>query len=115
MDETGAFSVRVPLQMLCALGLLFYLWLADRGLAALNGKWSYPGLRGALFSLGLGLDLLAAELLRADPVPYWLGQSVGAWCAQALIGLSLMGVLASIIRIRPERAVKGQKLDIKKE
>ena len=100
VDEAGVVSLRVPLQMLCALGLLTYLWAVDRGLAALDGKRNYPGLRAALFSLGLGLDLLVAELQRADPVPYWNGQSVDTWCALALIGLSLLGVLASLVKLR---------------
>jgi phosphatidylglycerol:prolipoprotein diacylglycerol transferase len=100
VDESGAVSLRVPLQMLCALGLLAYLWLADRGLTAMNGKRFYQGLRASLFSLGLGLDLLAAELLRADPVPYWMGQSVDTWCALALIGLSFLGVLASLAKLK---------------
>jgi prolipoprotein diacylglyceryltransferase len=100
VDESGTVSVRVPLQMLCALGLLGYLWLADHGLEAMNGKSYYPGLRSSLFSLGLGLDLLAAELLRADPVPYWMGQSVDTWCALVLIGLSLIGVLASLVKLK---------------
>jgi len=100
VDEAGAVSVRVPLQLICALGLLVYLWIAEHALAPLDGKRSYPGLRASLFSLGLGLALLAAESLRADPVPYWGSLSVDTWCAYGLIALSLLGVFASLVRIK---------------
>jgi prolipoprotein diacylglyceryltransferase len=99
VDEAGVVSLRVPLQMLCALGLLGYLWLADRGLAALEGRRSHPGLKAALFSLGLGLDLLAAALLRADPAPYWGSLSVDTWCALGLTGLSLLGLAAALVKV----------------
>jgi phosphatidylglycerol:prolipoprotein diacylglycerol transferase len=103
VDEAGTVSLRVPLQMLCALGLLAYLWLADRGLAALNGKRGHPGLRASLFSLGLGLDLLVAELLRADPVAYWGSLSADTWCALGLIGLSLIAIAASLVKFNLPR------------
>lgn len=99
VDEAGVVSVRLPLQMLCALGLLVYLWLADRGLVALAGRSHHPGLKAPLFSLGLGLDLLAAALLRADPVPNWGSLSVDTWCALGLIALSLLGLAVALVKV----------------
>ena len=96
-DETGTISLRFPLQLLCALGLLLYLWLVDRLTAARPGqkprleRRARPGLRASLSWLGLGLDLLAASLLQADPTPSWGPLRVDTWCAIALVALSLLG------------------------
>lgn len=96
VDESGLVSLRVPLQMLCALGLVVYLWLVDHILASLAGRSHHPGLKGSLFGLGLGLDLLAASLLRADPVPYWGDLAVDTWCALGLVALCLIASLVSL-------------------
>lgn len=96
LDETGQMALRFPLQILCALGLLVYVWLVDLVMARMAGKRSHPGLKASLFGLGLGLDLLAASLLRADPSPYWGSLAVDTWCAIALAGLSALGLLISL-------------------
>jgi phosphatidylglycerol---prolipoprotein diacylglyceryl transferase len=97
LDETGVMSLRFPLQLLCALGLVVYLWLVDLGLARMAGRRHFPGLKAALFGLGLGLVLLAASLLRADPSPYWGALAVDTWCALALSGLSGVGILIALL------------------
>jgi len=102
-DETGAVTLRYPLQALCALGLLAYLWLVDRLTAPRRGSVvrvelrPRPGLKAALFGLGLGLDLLAASLLRADPVPSWGALHFDTWCALGLTALSLVGLAGVFI------------------
>jgi len=96
VDESGLVSLRVPLQMLCALGLVAYLWLVDHILASLNGRSHHHGLKASLFGLGLGLDLLAASRLRADPVPYWGTLGVDTWCALGLVALCVIGFLVSL-------------------
>jgi len=101
-DESGLVSLRLPLQLLCALALLVYLWLVERGMAALVGRHHHPGLKAGLFGLGLGLDLLASSLLRVDPVPYWGSQAVDTWCALGLAALSLGGIMVSLVPARRE-------------
>ena len=96
VDESGLVSLRVPLQMLCALGLVAYLWLVDQILASLAGRSHHPGLKASLFGLGLGLDLLAASLLRADPVPQWGSLGFDTWCALGLVALCVIGFLVSL-------------------
>ncbi len=96
-DETGLVSLRVPLQLLCAVVLLVYLWLVERGMAALVGRSHHPGLKAGLFGLGLSLDLLASSLLRADPVPHWGSLGVDTWCALGLAGISILGIAASLV------------------
>ena len=108
-DETGAVALRYPLQVLCALGLLVYLWLVDRLMEPRRGRnarleqRTRQGLRAALFGLGLGLDLLAASLLRADPVPSWGPLHFDTWCALGLAALSLAGVAGVFVgRVKRE-------------
>jgi prolipoprotein diacylglyceryltransferase len=102
-DETGTLSLRFPLQLVCALGLLLYLWLIDRLTATRIGRKSrlervaLPGLKASLSGLGLGLDLLAASLLRADPTPSWGALRVDTWCALAVVVFSLVGWVGTLV------------------
>jgi prolipoprotein diacylglyceryltransferase len=98
-DEAGVVSLRVPLQLGCALALLVYLWLVERGMAALVGRHHHPGLKSSLFGLGLGLDLLASSLLRVDPIPRWGSLGVDTWCALGLAGIGLVGIAVSFIHV----------------
>ena len=73
-----------------------YLWLVDHIMASLTGRSHHPGMKASLFGLGLGLDLLAGSLLRADPVPYWGSLAVDTWCALGLVVLCGIGFLVSL-------------------
>jgi phosphatidylglycerol:prolipoprotein diacylglycerol transferase len=105
-DESGTLSLRFPLQLLSAVFLLVYMWIADRLTAPRTGPKSRqthispPGRRAALFGFGLGLDLLAASLLRADPVPLWGALHVDTWCALGLLALSLAGLAGTFVKIK---------------
>lgn len=112
-DESGLVSLRVPLQLMCALALLAYLWLVERSTAALVGRSHHPGLKAGLFGLGLGLDLLASALLRVDPVPQWGTLSVDTWCAMALTAISLVGIAASFVHVKSEGWLTQSRKDIK--
>ena len=115
-DEAGLVSLRIPLQLLCAVVLLVYLWLVERGMAALVGRSHHPGLKAGLFGLGLGLDLLASSLLRADPVPHWGALSVDTWWALGVAGIGLGGIAASFLHVKREtRNVKRETRIVKRE
>lgn len=69
LDESGAYSPRWPLQLLAALSLLAFFWLLE----ALVKKPEPAGRLSGLASVGLASHLLVASLLRADPLPTWVG------------------------------------------
>jgi prolipoprotein diacylglyceryltransferase len=77
LDESGAASLRFPLQPLAALTLLAFFWLLETRVKPLHpaGKLSGLALGGFL------LHLLIFSLLRADPSPTWCGLRVDAWFA----------------------------------
>ncbi len=77
MDQSGAVSLRFPLQPLAALTLLAFYWLLEARFKPLRpaGRLSGLAITGQL------LHLLAASLLRADPAPYWNGLRMDAWMA----------------------------------
>ena len=75
LDESGAYSLRFPLQPLAAFTLLVFFWF-------LESRMKLPYSAGRLSGLataGLLLHTIAASLLRADPAPYWNGLRVDTW------------------------------------
>lgn len=88
-DELGVTARRVPAQLLAALLL---------GLVTAAGeRWARPGARAAWTALALGLSLLLAEGLRAQPDGGWLGLTLEAWTAMVLI---LTGGLGTLVLAR---------------
>ncbi len=85
-DELGVTARRVPVQLLAALLL---------GLCTAAGeRWARPGAQAAWTALALGLSLLLAEGLRAQPDWSWLGLTLDSWTALVLILAGGLGTLA---------------------
>ena len=88
-DELGVTARRVPAQLLAALLL---------GLVTAAGeRWVRPGARAAWTALALGLSLLLAEGLRAQPDWSWLDLTLNSWTAVVLI---LAGGLGTLVLAR---------------
>lgn len=85
-DETGAASLRFPLQALAAASLLLFFWLVEsrQKTPRTVGHLSEVGLTGLL------LHLLAFSLLIAEPAPTWNGLRIETWAAILLLALFLI-------------------------
>jgi prolipoprotein diacylglyceryltransferase len=84
MDETGMVSPRLPLQLLAALaGLAVYGWLEFK-----PPNWTMPGQKALVMQFGLATNLLIFSILRADPIPNWLGFRADFWLAAVFMLLT---------------------------
>jgi prolipoprotein diacylglyceryltransferase len=97
-DEAGQVSQRFPLQPLAAFLLLAWLFGMERRAERLRSRAFHAGLVAALSLLGLGLDLLLASLVWADPTPTWGPLRIDTWCAAAL---SILSLGAALLLARP--------------
>ena len=97
-DEAGQIAQRFPLQPLAAFCLLAWLYVVERRAERLRSRAFHAGLVAALSLLGLGLDLLLASLVWADPTPTWGPLRIDTWCALAL---SLLSLGAALLIARP--------------
>ncbi len=94
--ESGANGLYWPLQPLAALSLVAFFWLLETRARLLR----LPGQLSSLAACGLLLNLLAASLLRGDPVPVWGGGlHMDTWMAlfflACLLALAIFGGLLS--------------------
>ncbi len=95
-DETGAVSMRFPVQPLAAMTLvIFFWWLELR-----NFPRDHPGRLASLAGLGLAINLMVFSLLRADPGQLWGGLRPDVWMA---LGLALFCLLAYALTFRSPR------------
>ncbi len=99
LDESGATSLRFPLQPLAALTLVAFFWLLETRVKPLRpaGKLSGLALGGFL------LHLLIFTLLRADPSPTWRGLRVDAWFAILYLAVFLTLVAIDGLLARASR------------
>ncbi len=95
LDESGAYTLHWPLQPLAALSLLAFFWLLETRVRPLRP----PGRLSGLATCGLLLHLLAASLLRGDPVPVWDGGlRMDTWMALFFLACLLaLAVLSSVV------------------
>ncbi len=95
-DESGAIAMRIPVQTLAALTLVgYFAWLEIHRFPRAT-----PGRYACLAWLGLNVNLLIFNLLRADPALLWNGLRADVWIAA---GLCLLSLLACWLVFRPRK------------
>jgi hypothetical protein len=115
IDEWGNLSSRLPVQLAGALLTLGLFWrleyspkepeLSPRGPKKHRRQRRAPaGVRASLGLFGLGLILLGAGLLRADPGLFWNGLRLDVWAALFFAGMAFILLLLFILpRLRSIR------------
>ena len=102
-DESGAWAVRFPTQLVGAL-LTLGLWA---GLDMLENKIKparlTPGALAAVGLLGFSFLMVGLSFLRVDPLPVWRGLRVDAWASLGLVAWELLG-LAAVMLTRRRRS-----------
>jgi prolipoprotein diacylglyceryltransferase len=83
LDSTGLYNPHWPLQPVAALSLLLFFFLLERA----AGLDQPRGLISATAFLGMLINLLAAALLRADPVPRLQGIPLDAWACVVFLAI----------------------------
>ncbi len=97
IDEWGNLQGRLPVQLAGALLTVGLFWWLERPPREVGESFLTknrlrrqhhlkPGVQSSLGLLGLGLLLLGAGLLRADPMPVWRGLRLDVWAALFFIG-----------------------------
>ena len=89
IDEWGALSARVPVQLLGAL-LILVLYI---GLEQARGSLRQPGLSASLGLLGWALVLFGLSFFRADAAQVWLGLRLEAWGGVGVAAFALVGLV----------------------
>jgi prolipoprotein diacylglyceryltransferase len=84
-DEWGAIAPRLPVQLLAALLSLGVFAAVEW----FKPRFARPGQAASLGFAGLVLVLLAASLLRVDPVPTWLDRRWDSWTGAGLVLVAL--------------------------
>lgn len=97
VDEWGANTLRVPLQLLAA--VLTISWFAILSLVP-TGK-APAGFKASLGFLGLSIILLVVSLFRVDPAQIWQGYRLEVW---ASLGLALCSFIAMMVLLIKWRA-----------
>lgn len=92
-NETSAYTLRVPVQLLAALALLACFALLELGLRPKRQN----GLLSGLALAGLMFVQFGASLLRTDPAPLWQNLRLDAWFALAALALLLMLALLNAL------------------
>lgn len=99
LDESGILALHFPLQPLAALTLVIFYMLLELRVKPLRP----PGRLAGWAILSLLLNLLAASLLRADPVPTWSGLRVDTWSAIFYLALLTGLVIVNNLVARNEK------------
>ena len=95
LAESGVYALYWPLQPLAALSLVAFFWLLETRVKPLQPSGQLSGLA----TCGLLLNLLAASLLRSDPVPAWGGGlRMDTWMALFFLACLLaLAILSGLV------------------
>jgi prolipoprotein diacylglyceryltransferase len=95
-DESGAWAIRWPTQLIGAL-LTLAFWAVLERLPWLNStqRKDTPGRMAACGLFGFGAILFVLAYMRVDPVPFWRGLRLDAWGGLGLMSLGILGAAAA--------------------
>ena len=99
LDETGSFSLRIPLQLLAALSILFFFVLLESNTHLFYRSGQFT----AITALGLSINLLLFSRFRVDPVPMWNGLRTDILAGSLFVLMSLVICILTFIPNRVKR------------
>ena len=101
-DESGMQTLRLPLQPLAAVSLIFLMGTAE----LLLRNASRPGLKAGMIGLVFSLHALLISIFRVDPVQHWLSYRLDSWAA-LLFCLVMLVFLIFILARKPHGLEKS--------
>ena len=93
LDETGTIGLRVPLQLVAAVSILFFFVFLESYIHIFNR----PGQLIGITSLGLSIIMLLFSRFRADPLPVWNGIRTDILAGSLFVLMSLLICSATFI------------------